>query len=113
MKTRAVRMYGKEDLRLEEFELPKLKDDEIFVKFVSNEEKFKCKGLKVKAHSTVGAGDAMVAAISYGVEKGLCYREAAKLGVATSAGAVTTIGTKPPTREVVDELLVQVECEEI
>lgn len=81
--------------------------------FVSNEEKFKCKGLKVKAHSTVGAGDAMVAAISYGVEKGLSYREAAKLGVATSAGAVTTIGTKPPTREVVDELLAQVECEEI
>ena len=81
--------------------------------FVSNEEKFKCKGLKVKAHSTVGAGDAMVAAISYGVEKGLSYKEAAKLGVATSAGAVTTIGTKPPTREVVDELLAQVKCEEI
>lgn len=32
MKTKAVRLYGKMDLRLEEFELPKIKDDEILVK---------------------------------------------------------------------------------
>lgn len=36
MKTRAVRMYGKEDLRLEELELPKIKDDEILVKVMSD-----------------------------------------------------------------------------
>lgn len=36
MKTRAVRLYGKDDLRLEEFELPGLKDDEILAKVVSN-----------------------------------------------------------------------------
>jgi threonine dehydrogenase-like Zn-dependent dehydrogenase len=36
MKTRAVRMYGKDDLRLEEFELPEIKDDEILVTIVSN-----------------------------------------------------------------------------
>jgi threonine dehydrogenase-like Zn-dependent dehydrogenase len=29
MKTKAVRLYGKKDLRLEEFELPKIKDNEI------------------------------------------------------------------------------------
>ena len=29
MKTRAVRLYGKNDLRLETFELPPIKDDEI------------------------------------------------------------------------------------
>ena len=29
MKTKAVRLYGKEDLRLEEFELPEMKEDEI------------------------------------------------------------------------------------
>ena len=29
MKTKAVRLYGKEDLRLEEFELPAIKDDEV------------------------------------------------------------------------------------
>lgn len=36
MKTRAVRMYGENDLRLEEFELPEIKDDEILVKVVSD-----------------------------------------------------------------------------
>ena len=36
MKTKAVRMYGADDLRLEEFELPKIKDDEILVKVVSD-----------------------------------------------------------------------------
>ena len=36
MKTKAVRMYGKEDLRLEVFELPDLKDDEILAKIVSD-----------------------------------------------------------------------------
>lgn len=36
MKTTAVRMYGKEDLRLESFELPAIKDDEILAKVVSD-----------------------------------------------------------------------------
>ena len=36
MKTKAVRMYGKRDLRLEEFELPAIKEDEILVKVVSD-----------------------------------------------------------------------------
>lgn len=36
MKTKAVRLYGKEDLRLEEFELPQIKEDEILAKVVSD-----------------------------------------------------------------------------
>lgn len=36
MKTKAVRLYGKNDLRLEEFELPKIKDDEILAKVISD-----------------------------------------------------------------------------
>lgn len=36
MKTKAVRMYGTRDLRLEEFELPAIKDDEILVKIISD-----------------------------------------------------------------------------
>ena len=34
MKTKAVRLYGKKDLRLEEFELPKIKDNEILAKVI-------------------------------------------------------------------------------
>ncbi len=36
MRTRAVRLYGADDLRLEEFDLPEMKDDEILVKVVSD-----------------------------------------------------------------------------
>lgn len=36
MKTRAVRLYGENDIRLEEFDLPKLKDGEILIKIVSD-----------------------------------------------------------------------------
>jgi len=36
MKTKAVRIYGKKDLRLEEFELPDMKDDEILAHVISD-----------------------------------------------------------------------------
>ena len=36
MKTKAVRLYGVNDLRLEEFELPQIKEDEILAKVVSD-----------------------------------------------------------------------------
>jgi len=36
MKTRAVRLYGKNDLRIEEFELPAITKDEILAKIVTN-----------------------------------------------------------------------------
>lgn len=64
----------------------------------------KAPALSVKAHSTVGAGDAMVAALSFAYENSLDNDETLKLGIATSAGAVTTIGTKPPAKELVMKL---------
>ncbi len=36
MKTKALRLYGAGDVRLEEFELPKIKDDEMLLKVVSD-----------------------------------------------------------------------------
>ncbi len=36
MYTKAIRLYGKKDLRLEEFELPEISDDEILAKVVSD-----------------------------------------------------------------------------
>lgn len=76
--------------------------------FLSEDRCYKAEALSVKAHSTVGAGDAMVAAMAYGWDQKLSFEETAALSIATSAGAVTTIGTKPPKRDVVDELLKQV-----
>lgn len=67
--------------------------------------------LSVKAHSTVGAGDAMVAALAYAWNEKLEGDELVRLCMATATGAVTTIGTKPPERELVDELMRQVKIE--
>lgn len=75
---------------------------------IQGENQVKCPVLKIKAHSAVGAGDAMVAAMAYSWEQKLEFTEMVKLCLATSAGAVTTIGTKPPTIEVVEELKKQV-----
>ena len=76
--------------------------------FVRDGFQVKCPALSVKSHSTVGAGDAMVAALAYAWDQKLGSEDTVKLCMATSAGAVTTVGTKPPSREVVDELINQV-----
>src|SRR5215469_15713173 len=36
MKTKAIRLYGENDLRLEEFDLPEIRDDEILAKVISD-----------------------------------------------------------------------------
>ncbi|MCI8447619.1 MAG: 1-phosphofructokinase [Eubacterium sp.] len=72
-----------------------------------------CPALSVKAHSTVGAGDAMVAALAYAWDHQLDDEQTVRLCMAASAGAVTTIGTKPPKRELVDELAGQVVIEPV
>lgn len=77
--------------------------------FILEDRIIRTPGLKVEAHSTVGAGDAMVAALSYGIHQNMDIEECIKLGVATSAGAVITIGTKPPTKEIVEKLKKEVE----
>ena len=75
--------------------------------------KVKCPAVPVKKHSTVGAGDAMVAGLAYAWEKKLGKEETVRLCMAVSAGAVSTIGTKPPAKAFVDELIPQVEIEEL
>lgn len=81
--------------------------------FLTQEQAFHCPGLSVKAHSTVGAGDAMVAAMAYSWNQKLAWEECVKLCMATSAGAVTTIGTKPPTKKLIEQLASQVEIKKI
>ena len=69
--------------------------------------------LKVDVHSTVGAGDAMVAAMAYSFEKKMEPRETARLCMAVSAGAVMTVGTKPPEKQLVEQLMKRVILEEV
>lgn len=76
--------------------------------FLNKDKVVKCDALKVEAHSTVGAGDAMVAALAYSINNNMNFEDCIKLAMATSAGAVTTKGTKPPTLELVEKLKQQV-----
>lgn len=79
--------------------------------FLSKNQRMKCRAIPVKAHSTVGAGDAMVAAFTYGMTHGYTFEECVKLSIATSAGAVATVGTKSPKLEEVEALLERVQIE--
>jgi ribosomal protein S18 acetylase RimI-like enzyme len=81
--------------------------------FLLGDTPVRCPALSVKAHSPVGAGDAMVAALALAWERKFDETETIKLCMAASAGAVMTIGTKPPTAELVEELKQQVLCEKI
>jgi len=81
--------------------------------FFFEKQVIKCPALKVKVKSTVGAGDAMVAAMLYSIENGFDEINTAKLCMAVSAGAVTTVGTKPASLEVIQELMKKVEFENI
>lgn len=77
--------------------------------FIDKNNIIKCNALNVKSHSTVGAGDSMVAALAFGIDNNLDFESCIKLAMATSAGAVTTIGTKPPTLDLINQLQKQVE----
>lgn len=81
--------------------------------FLLGDYQVKCPALSVKSHSTVGAGDAMVAALAHAWNTKLGAEDTVRLCMAVSAGAVTTIGTKPPSRELVEELKRQVIVEKI
>lgn len=58
-------------------------------------------GLRVDAVSTVGAGDALTAALLYAVEQKLSREDTAKLAVATATAKVTCPGSSPPSMEMI------------
>lgn len=81
--------------------------------FFIGEYQAKCPALSVKIHSTVGAGDAMVAALAYAWEQKTEKEKMVRMCMAVSAGAVMTVGTKPPSAELVETLREQVVIENI
>ena len=81
--------------------------------FVTSEKALYAEGLDVKASSTVGAGDSMIGAMAYGMEQKMPLEDLIKLSMAAASGAVMTEGTKPPTRELVEQLKERVRLEKI
>jgi 1-phosphofructokinase len=65
----------------------------------------------VATRSSVGAGDAMVAAFAYGEVNHLSFRESFRLAMAASAAAVTMEGSKVADLAAVQSLLPQVRIE--
>lgn len=76
--------------------------------FFTEEGAWYAPSLPVEVRSTVGAGDTMAAALCYGLDQGMALEDCLRLALAASAGAVTTAGTKPPSRILVDTLMEQV-----
>ena len=133
MKVKAVRLHAANDLRLDTFELPEIKDDEILVKVVSDSicmSTYKCAilgtghkrvhpdvaehpaimghefaGDIVKVGSTVGAGDSVVAALAYAEETGMSEENTVRLSIATGAANVMCSGTQAAERSQIEELL--------
>lgn len=70
-------------------------------------------GQNVPVESTVGAGDAMVAALGMCRAKGLSLEQSIPYAVAVSAAAVMTQGTQPPHPEDVSRLLGRVSYRKI
>jgi 1-phosphofructokinase len=68
---------------------------------------------KVAVRSTVGAGDAMVGGILYGLRHGLAPRDFARVAVASGAYAVTRLGPGIEDRDELQRLIEQVEVEKL
>lgn len=81
--------------------------------FGNKNKSLRLKPLKVDAHSSVGAGDAFVGAFVYALDHEYEIDETLKLAIATSAGAVMTVGTKPMEMEWIMAQLDRVDIETI
>lgn len=72
--------------------------------FMTPEQIFRVQGMKVPVISTVGAGDAMVAALAVSIEKNYSMDQTIRLASAASAASVMTAGTEAGRPEVIAEL---------
>lgn len=72
--------------------------------FINENLMVKAKGIKVDVISTVGAGDSMVAALTYSLHEGLDFESAVRLAVATGTANVMTSGTEPASLEIIRDL---------
>lgn len=81
--------------------------------FLSADGRYKASSLHVPVLSTVGAGDSMVAAMAYGLEKGLPREKQIRLAVAMGAASVMCDGSQAPDAELVWQLAEKVEIQEV
>lgn len=75
--------------------------------FLLPEKSYRVKSLSVPVQSTVGAGDSMVAAMAYGLERNLPETEMICLAMAMGAASVMQSGSQAPAADLVDRLAEQ------
>lgn len=81
--------------------------------FINKDDNYFAPGLILENKSTVGAGDAMVAALTYSLSKGDDLREMAMLAVATASATCLTSGTQTADPEMIVKLKEQVILEKL
>ena len=59
---------------------------------------------QIEVKSTVGAGDSMIAGFIFALANQYDFSKALQLSVAYGTAACTTVGTKPPTRNVINQV---------
>ena len=79
--------------------------------FVTKDRILRGYGLKIQLGSTVGSGDAMMAAILHYLEQGCSWEETAKWSIATSAANAMCEGSQTPDMEQIKALVDQVVIE--
>lgn len=72
--------------------------------YITRNNSYYSKGMKVMVKSTVGAGDAMVAGLIYAMENNLSDFETLKLAIACATAKVMTEGTKIPDIETIKNI---------
>lgn len=81
--------------------------------FIKKDMVIKAKGIKVKVESTVGAGDSMVAALAFALERGYTFEKAVRLSIACGTASVMTTGTQAADLKVIMDLENKVKLEYI
>ncbi|MBQ3760965.1 MAG: 1-phosphofructokinase family hexose kinase [Clostridia bacterium] len=81
--------------------------------FLAEEEGYFAEALRIRAVSTVGAGDSMMACLCFGVHEGLAFEKTCTLALAASAAAVECSGTQSPEKKRIEHLLPQVKLRRI
>jgi 1-phosphofructokinase len=81
--------------------------------FMTREKTIHARGIKVKVKSTVGAGDSMVAALAYALDKGYSFERAVTLSVASATAGVMTDGTTAGSLNDILNIEKQVVCENL
>lgn len=81
--------------------------------FVTEDSAIHAKGVPVQVLSTVGAGDALMGAFCYGLDKQLPLEETIRLSVGASAAMISTAGTQVPEFNRIYELVNLVELEKL